>query len=604
MAADQNQVTDPKNVPVGNQTEAEFQAQDDKNWAWMQKHAKKTLDDPAVHAARRTDELRGGLVDLATPLRDKDPTKLPENWGGAAKPGDVQFGDLSGAAEAAVDVEPDINTVEEGQQQDAAAAAKKKEKDDFKEEVTNLYETSKGDIAAFTKGSAELIHKWGKREADTNDEVRKVSDKLAKQEHDRVQKVHGDAYKQAQEGVKSVQESVRAYTRSVKTVNDALQQGINPNQFWHDRGAFARVIGAISIGLGAFAATETGQPNFALNIINDAIDRDVEAQLQNMNLYQQALDNVRNNVTEVRTAQEYINKIRNDYRNKRVASISKYMDTKRGNIAAWGQGRMNQARFQSNLVQENFKAAQKNKYARDLETHRASLRPKGTDALKRAQAFETYQQTRDKVRINTNAIGIPGLPKNTELVFRSPEAQKKTEGDITTMDNVMRNVKTGTDALVNIKGYWRSRGGMAKLWDNIRAGTAFPSDPYVKNVIDAVNNFKAMAADVVRLTSGDTSRFSDYDRKMAEKLFDPNKLDGFFRLQWAGATNYLTQVEGFLNQLGYDRIKATSSGITTRVKGGKSIFSKAQQMMLKGKETTFEHRQRVINDYLKHNRIK
>lgn len=54
----------------------------------------------------------------------------------------------------------------------------------------------------------------------------------------------------------------------------------DPNRFWKARGVGASIAGAIAAGLGAFGSALTKTPNYALNIINDAIDRDIAAQRQ------------------------------------------------------------------------------------------------------------------------------------------------------------------------------------------------------------------------------------------------------------------------------------------------------------------------------------
>jgi hypothetical protein len=55
---------------------------------------------------------------------------------------------------------------------------------------------------------------------------------------------------------------------------------IDPDRFYSSRGAGARIGSSVAVALGTFAAIRSGQPNYALNIINSAIDRDIEAQVQ------------------------------------------------------------------------------------------------------------------------------------------------------------------------------------------------------------------------------------------------------------------------------------------------------------------------------------
>lgn len=48
----------------------------------------------------------------------------------------------------------------------------------------------------------------------------------------------------------------------------------NPADFWADRGTGARILGAISMAMGAYASAMGGGPNYAMQIINDAIEQD------------------------------------------------------------------------------------------------------------------------------------------------------------------------------------------------------------------------------------------------------------------------------------------------------------------------------------------
>lgn len=53
---------------------------------------------------------------------------------------------------------------------------------------------------------------------------------------------------------------------------------VNPSKFFEDRGVFATIGMAIAQGLGAYASTMTGAPNFAYEMTQKAIDRDIAAQ--------------------------------------------------------------------------------------------------------------------------------------------------------------------------------------------------------------------------------------------------------------------------------------------------------------------------------------
>lgn len=53
---------------------------------------------------------------------------------------------------------------------------------------------------------------------------------------------------------------------------------VNPDKFFQDRGLFATLGLAIAQGMGAYASTMTGAPNFAYQMVQQGIDRDIAAQ--------------------------------------------------------------------------------------------------------------------------------------------------------------------------------------------------------------------------------------------------------------------------------------------------------------------------------------
>lgn len=53
---------------------------------------------------------------------------------------------------------------------------------------------------------------------------------------------------------------------------------VNPDKFFEDRGLFATLGLAIAQGMGAYASTMTGAPNFAYQMVQSGIDRDIAAQ--------------------------------------------------------------------------------------------------------------------------------------------------------------------------------------------------------------------------------------------------------------------------------------------------------------------------------------
>lgn len=72
----------------------------------------------------------------------------------------------------------------------------------------------------------------------------------------------------------------------LKNMNEAQKQledtaKINPNRYWEEKSTGSKIAASIGIALGAIGAAVAGGENQALKIINNAIDRDIEAQKNN-----------------------------------------------------------------------------------------------------------------------------------------------------------------------------------------------------------------------------------------------------------------------------------------------------------------------------------
>lgn len=98
-----------------------------------------------------------------------------------------------------------------------------------------------------------------------------------------------DQYRQAQTRQAAFDQSTAERQQELadrqQDFDEASQQisrtAINPNQFWQSRSTGQRIFAMIGMGLGGFIQGATGRANPAMDIINQAIDRDINAQIQN-----------------------------------------------------------------------------------------------------------------------------------------------------------------------------------------------------------------------------------------------------------------------------------------------------------------------------------
>lgn len=80
----------------------------------------------------------------------------------------------------------------------------------------------------------------------------------------------------------------------MRAINEEASAAIDPGKYWTDRGAGAGVVGAIAIALGEFSSKLRGGPNTAMQLIENGINREVQAQVQNRQLAQHKLGQAQN----------------------------------------------------------------------------------------------------------------------------------------------------------------------------------------------------------------------------------------------------------------------------------------------------------------------
>lgn len=81
--------------------------------------------------------------------------------------------------------------------------------------------------------------------------------------------------KAAAEREAEMQERLRDFDSSVKAMSQA---SVDPNRFWSTRSTGQKVAGILSVALGGFLQGARGGSNAGLDILNDAIEKDIKAQ--------------------------------------------------------------------------------------------------------------------------------------------------------------------------------------------------------------------------------------------------------------------------------------------------------------------------------------
>lgn len=114
--------------------------------------------------------------------------------------------------------------------------------------------------------------------------IRKEQDEVQKQAENEVNKQIQEMESRVKERNEELAQRQKIVDNETREFQAAAKRGVNPDQYFENRSNFNTIIGAIAIGMGAYGSAMTGTPNYALDIIKDAIDRDVKAQLDNLRL--------------------------------------------------------------------------------------------------------------------------------------------------------------------------------------------------------------------------------------------------------------------------------------------------------------------------------
>ncbi len=90
-------------------------------------------------------------------------------------------------------------------------------------------------------------------------------------------------FKSAQARRKRMMDDYQAQMERYARANDAISQAkIDPERFWNSKTTGSKISSAIFLGLGAAGAIAGGGPNYALQILDKQIGRDIDAQKHNL----------------------------------------------------------------------------------------------------------------------------------------------------------------------------------------------------------------------------------------------------------------------------------------------------------------------------------
>jgi hypothetical protein len=132
---------------------------------------------------------------------------------------------------------------------------------------------------------------------------------VAAQTNSQIAQIHAQEAENAlatEARVREVQAEGQAESDRIMGQIDELRESISsfevdPDRIWKEKGTGAKVVAAIGAALGAMGSALTGGPNAALSIIENAIDRDVQAQRDELGKRMRGMDDLRGSLAAARS---------------------------------------------------------------------------------------------------------------------------------------------------------------------------------------------------------------------------------------------------------------------------------------------------------------
>lgn len=205
-------------------------------------------------------------------------------------------------------------------------------------------------------------------------------------------------------------------------VDQVANLRIDPNNWFASRGTVGSIGAAIAVGLGAAAQSLQGGngPNNALNIINAAIERDMQAQTENMRNQGMRLQDRRSSLQQLRetfgsdrAAQEAF-RMRSLQMAERQAeqAVQRAQTPQARDLAAQMQARIAEKTEEAGIAFRNQLALQNNAQSHSVDMARASYaaRRTGTGSGSRQQPFSAAQLQNAQVVEGTLRRQYPNRP--------------------------------------------------------------------------------------------------------------------------------------------------------------------------------------------------
>jgi hypothetical protein len=127
-----------------------------------------------------------------------------------------------------------------------------------------------------------------------------------------------------------IAQRVQADHEHLDQLRQETRKDIDPNAFWKNKSAAEKFMGALAMGIGAYVQTMTGGQNNAMNILNSAIQTEIDAQKANKSASHQRFQDMRGQMAERK-------QLFADERQNFLAKKSAYLEQANSKLATYMQ---------------------------------------------------------------------------------------------------------------------------------------------------------------------------------------------------------------------------------------------------------------------------
>ena len=400
-----------------------------------------------------------------------------------------------------------------------------------------------------------------------------VNDLTKKLEREQDQAIN-QASQKIQEENDLAARALKKTNETMDKISERIAQGYDPQNFWNDRSNFAKVMGVLAIAGGQFAAVLTDTDNNALEIIKDAVERDIQAQQDHLTYlkdagqltadkYKRLVDASQNRKQDV--LNEKVSRLAS------LSTVASQMIKNKVNERNWG------ASVKQTLMGVNEEIYKANHQVVGLDRQKDLL---DIQAKRQKLMFDWQQQS-----MPAGHVKLPGLSPNEQVTFEgSPQAKQKAQEALTEGRTGIKEADSALNAVQTMENWMKfnKMEGFGSFW-------GLPSKEWQENVGAAHNQFSTMIQRMHNIL--DKGRMTNEDRALAKELLGVDSLKNWRSLSYAQLTKKLHKIKNMAKRMAVSYADQIVNSFATYARQGPQILKAWNKEFVKDKTGKFSEDQ-------------